>query len=239
VSKGRLVLLATALAVMAYVTVARDGASPAAHGNAATGPGAIEGGAATPGESRRALRVAEAPPPEAETIIVLPRSPRGEMHVSPHRVLPGDPTRLVLEVQRELKRVGCYSQELNGEWSPATQRAMRDFTERVNAVLPLQAPDLAFLALLQSERTAVCGATCPVGQDLTKDGRCLPTALLALPAAKVAALLERADIKTSAGDTTASTPTPANQTGAAPQAAHRMRHRPGNFGSWLSGLFGW
>src|SRR5262249_23347521 len=131
VSKGRLVFLATALAITAYVSVAREGSSPAAHGNAATGPGPIEGGGAAPTEGRRGLRAAEVFPAEAVTVIVPPRSTRGVMHVPSAHVLTGDPTRLALEVQRELKRVGCYSQEVTGEWSPATQRAMRDFTDRV------------------------------------------------------------------------------------------------------------
>ena len=181
----------------------------------------------------------ESSPPEATTIIVVPRSTRGEMYGPSSRLLGGDPTRLAQELQRELKRLGCYSQEVNGEWSPATRRAAKDFVDRVNAVLPVHAPDPVLLALLQSERRAVCGATCPAGQDLTKDGRCLPSALLGLPPAKVAALLERGDTRQAAGDATASAPGPANAPAASAQAAHRMRQPSSNFGSWLSGLFGW
>ena len=41
----------------------------------------------------------------------------------------------------ELRRVGCYGGELNGVWTPATRLAMKAFTERVNATLPVGDPD--------------------------------------------------------------------------------------------------
>jgi hypothetical protein len=143
----------------------------------------------------------------------------------------------VQELQRELKRLGCYLQEINGEWTPASRRAMRDFTERVNAVLPLDAPDPVLLALLRSERKPVCGDTCPEGQVLTKDNRCLPSALLGLSPAKLAALLERTDTKKSVAD--ASTPPSATPPAASVASAYRARRPSNNLGSWVFGLFGW
>src|SRR6516165_130811 len=60
------------------------------------------------------------------------------------------------EIQKELKRVGCYASELNGEWTTSTRHAMSAFAERVNARLPTEQPDSILLALVQGYPTKVC-----------------------------------------------------------------------------------
>ena len=72
--------------------------------------------------------------PKSVTAILHSRTAPADTAVRPHPSLADDPVRFVREVQRELKRVGCYSQEIDGEWGPATRRAMKDFTDRANAV---------------------------------------------------------------------------------------------------------
>ncbi len=67
-----------------------------------------------------------------------------------------DPVPLIREVQKELKRVGCYEGRINGAWTPDTRRAMRDFTGRVNAVLPVDKPDPVLLALVKSHQEGIC-----------------------------------------------------------------------------------
>lgn len=94
-------------------------------------------------------------------------------------VLPGDRAGLTRELQRELKRVGCYDSEISGVWSPASRRAMKAFTDRVNATLPIDEPDYILLTLVQGRSEQVCGAPCPAGQGMAADGRCLPTAVMA------------------------------------------------------------
>ncbi|HSR80757.1 MAG TPA: hypothetical protein VLL28_08270, partial [Hyphomicrobiaceae bacterium] len=69
--------------------------------------------------------------------------------------------------------------ELNGVWTPATRRAMKTFTDRVNATLPVDEPDAVLFAMVQSQQERVCGKPCPVDQGLSEDGRCLPNAILA------------------------------------------------------------
>ncbi len=86
---------------------------------------------------------------------------------------------LVRDLQRELKRVGCFDGELSGWWNQGTRRAMGAFTERVNASLPVEEPDYILLALVQSHAGQACGTGCPGGQSLSNDGRCLPRAILA------------------------------------------------------------
>jgi hypothetical protein len=237
---GRPIFLAAALAaIVAYIATPKE--LPSARGRdthaAATSIGPIGSRADVSMEDKHQSPQPEASAREAATTIVLSRMPRREAIVPPTRSFEGDPFRLVQELQRELRRLGCYPQEINGEWTPASRRAMKDFTERVNAVLPLDAPDPVLLALLRSERKPVCGDTCPEGQALTKDNRCLPSALLGLSPPKLAALLERTDPKKSAAD--ASTPPSATPPAVPVASAYRARRPSNNFGSWVSGLFGW
>jgi hypothetical protein len=99
-------------------------------------------------------------------------------------IMPGDRVGLARELQRELRRVGCYEGAIDGTWSPGSRRAMKAFTDRVNASLPIDQPDYILLRLLQSSPERVCGVACPVGQGLSGDGRCLPDAVLAQAARK-------------------------------------------------------
>ena len=94
-------------------------------------------------------------------------------------VIPGDRVGLTRELQRELRRVGCYDGESNGTWTPAARRAMKSFTDRVNATLPIDQPDYILLTLVQGRQERVCGAPCPSGQGMSDDGRCLPNAVIA------------------------------------------------------------
>jgi hypothetical protein len=98
--------------------------------------------------------------------------------------MPGARTSLVGELQRELRRVGCYDGALNESWTLATRAAMKTFTNRINAILPIDKPDRILLTLVQGYRERVCGVACPPGEGLTKDGRCLPNAVLAVATKK-------------------------------------------------------
>ena len=89
-----------------------------------------------------------------------------------------DRSQLARELQRELRRVGCYEGEINGGWTTSTKRAMKAFTERVNASLPLEEPDVVLLSLVKGHPDRACGQPCPAGQSLADGGRCLPTAVV-------------------------------------------------------------
>jgi hypothetical protein len=116
---------------------------------------------------------ASAPAPET----VLQHTGRSTVVPSLKPVPPRDS--LALELQRELRRVGCYEGQLNGDWTPSTRSAMRAFIDRVNAALPVAEPDYVLLALVQNHPDTACGTECPRGQGLNYDGRCLPNAILA------------------------------------------------------------
>jgi hypothetical protein len=119
---------------------------------------------------------------------------------------------------------------------------MKDFTDRVNAVLPL-APDPVLLALLQGHADIVCGNTCPAGEYLANN-RCLPSALLASAARKTTSpatapqgILMRSTTSPINAEPVASA-TPPAMAAAVPRARRRpTRHT--NIGSLLFGIFRW
>ncbi|HET6390757.1 hypothetical protein [Hyphomicrobium sp.] len=106
---------------------------------------------------------------------------------------PADPeTRagLASDLQRELRRVGCYGGEITGTWNAASRRAMAAFMDRANATLPFDHPDYVLLALVQSHQDVACSADCPVGQ-IAENGRCVPRAVVAQTQKKMRRLDER------------------------------------------------
>lgn len=86
--------------------------------------------------------------------------------------------KLVVDIQQHLKRVGCYWGRVNGSWNANTRDAMRSFTDRVNATLPIENPDYVLLTLLQAHNGRTCGE-CPAGEVLSGGGRCVPQAIVA------------------------------------------------------------
>jgi len=104
----------------------------------------------------------------------------------PSSGLPLDRARLTREIQLQLKRVGCYHGTIDGVWSATVRRSMKAFTDRVNATLSAEQPDIVLLAMLQSHCGSGCGVPCPPGQSLAVDGRCLPNGLIAKIAEKQA-----------------------------------------------------
>ena len=136
------------------------------------------------------IETTQTPPPTAATAPASP-TPAVETHagwqtvvsavpattpaVLPKTLSPTDPDaryKLVLDIQQQLKRVGCYWGRIDGSWGTATKDAMKEFTNRVNATLPLDQPDYVQLTLIQSHAKQTCGA-CPAGQSLSASGRCV------------------------------------------------------------------
>ena len=134
-----------------------------------------------------APRTEAAPPGSAPVVVTLaPRS--GDAAPSRAAAIPRDRDSLARELQKELRRVGCYEGELNGVWTPATRRAMKTFTDRLNATLPVDEPDAVLYVMVQSQQERVCGKPCPVDQGLSEDGRCVPNAILAKAARSAVAI---------------------------------------------------
>lgn len=144
----------------------RQEAIPGVAGQPQVGQGLV------PRETEYVVTTAASPEPVAPAV-------RGERlrSVTPTDVMAR--AGLVRDLQRELRRVGCYSGAMSGVWSPASKRAMSAFTERVNASLPVEEPDYVLLSLLKSQPGLVCGSTCPPGQVSVGGGQCQPRAVLA------------------------------------------------------------
>jgi hypothetical protein len=90
---------------------------------------------------------------------------------------PRDRVALARALQRELKRVGCYGGEITGVWTTSSRMAMKAFTERVNATLPVDAPDPVLLSLVQGHREKACATACPAGQTVADGGVCASKAV--------------------------------------------------------------
>ena len=168
------------------------------------------------------LAVAPEPPPvpsfSAPVVVTIAQRPSEPSAPAPQKAgsAPRDRDAIGRELQKELKRVGCYEGELNGAWTPLTRQAMKAFTDRVNATLPTDEPDSILLTLVQAYQDKVCGKPCPAGQGLSDAGRCVPTAILARAAKKGAPVVAAAPpaekptpaITSWSTTTTAAAPTP-------------------------------
>lgn len=128
---------------------------------------------------RATPNAAEKPAQVALAVLVPERQVRKPLAPFQTATVPNDPVSLAKALQGELRRVGCYAGEINGIWAPPSKRAMKAFTDRVNATLPTEKPDYVLLALVQSQADTVCGAACPTGQVQTREGRCSPAAIVA------------------------------------------------------------
>jgi hypothetical protein len=61
------------------------------------------------------------------------------------------------DIQTALVNARCYDGPITGDWTPASQAAMRTFLHTVKAQLPVAAPDPALLTLLTAHADATCG----------------------------------------------------------------------------------
>jgi hypothetical protein len=184
-------------------------------------------------------------PPAATTI---PSRPIRELAKgTPRSYRDREPLRLVRDLQGELKRVGCYSLDIDGEWTPATRRAMKDFTERVKSVLPVERPDPDHLLLLQSHSEPVCRDSCRAGEG-NADHRCLASSLLGSESRKSAATplqlvftksyVTPSNPEPEAADV-AALPEDAPRRAEAPPRPRRHSTRPSGVSSLLFGIFSW
>jgi len=87
--------------------------------------------------------------------------------------IPKDREILTRELQKELRRVGCYEGDISGNWSQSTRRAMKTFIERMNARLPIEEPNAVLYALVKGQHELVCGKSCSYGEVQSADGRCV------------------------------------------------------------------
>lgn len=68
---------------------------------------------------------------------------------------------LARALQRELKRVGCYAGEVDGDWGPGSRRALHAFIERMNSAIPADEPELIHLTLVRGYPGNACRTITP------------------------------------------------------------------------------
>jgi hypothetical protein len=65
---------------------------------------------------------------------------------------------MIRDLQRELKRVGCYHGDMDAEWGAGSRRGLQAFLDRVNSALPIADPDLIQLTLVRGFQGVACKA---------------------------------------------------------------------------------
>src|SRR5262245_30516813 len=123
----------------------------------------------------------------AAVVIVAPRTALPRIRQE-RFAIPKDRDALTSELQKELRRVGCYQGEINGTWSQSTRRAMKTFIEHMNARLPIEQPDAVLYSLVKGQREPVCGNDCGARDAQSPERRCVPNFLLAQAKSKAPAI---------------------------------------------------
>jgi hypothetical protein len=126
-----------------------------------------------------------AAPPAAETwrpvVIMTPalEKPARARPPQPSEAATGDG--LVRDLQRELRRVGCYLGPIDGVWGTQSKLASAQASAELNHVLAETQPDPALLPLIRKQPSMLCNP-CPDGQSLTFDGICISSTAAAATA---------------------------------------------------------
>ena len=119
----------------------------------ATSHTTFSSGAAAAWQAVRRPVAPESFEPEQATVASIGPRPPMPVETSAPALDRGSLTRAL---QRELKSVGCYNGEINGVWTTSTRQAMKTFTDRANAKLPVSEPDQVLLALIKGNRHFGC-----------------------------------------------------------------------------------
>lgn len=168
-----------------------------------------------PGASGEIPEVLRSPAAEASRFsspVVITVAPHiGKSRIPQERfAIPKDRDALTRELQKELRRVGCYEGDISGAWSESTRRAMKTFIERMNARLPTEEPDAVLYALVKGQDEPICGKACSHSEGESADERCVPSLLVhvqskAAPSATLAVEKPAVAVDGSVGTTPQST----------------------------------
>jgi uncharacterized caspase-like protein len=79
------------------------------------------------------------------------------------------PREITRSVQSELKRVGCFSGAIDGEWTAASRRALEQFNNRTDAKLNAKLASLDVLDAIKARSARVCPLNCDHGFRAEKD----------------------------------------------------------------------
>lgn len=83
-----------------------------------------------------------------------------------------DPDKLARALQTELKRVGCLSGEVDGDWGQQSRKALKDFARHAKLSIAGDDPTEAALDAAAAMNARACPLVCDDGEKLV-DGRCV------------------------------------------------------------------
>jgi hypothetical protein len=86
----------------------------------------------------------------------------------------GDKVELVRSLQTELRRVGCHSGAVDGNWQSQTRGALTQFARQAKLDLYTEKPSVAALDAVKAHKNRVCPLDCGTGK-VEKDGNCVAT----------------------------------------------------------------
>lgn len=83
-----------------------------------------------------------------------------------------DPAKLALNLQAELKRVGCDPGAVDGQWGKRAQSALQKFASHTKSTLSVTDPTAAALEAVSAQRARVCPLQCDDDETEVK-GKCV------------------------------------------------------------------
>ena len=104
-------------------------------------------------------------PPAPVVAAAAPARPDPAMPASPAGPAPGD---VVWMLQTELKRVGCYSGAISGDWNATSRRALDAFNRNAGAKFDTKIATLDVLGAVRDLQRRVCPLEC--GRGLRANG---------------------------------------------------------------------
>ena len=108
----------------------------------------------------------------ADAPATLPASAAPPVLISTRILVPAAPASVatIRALQRELKRLGCYIGQIDGEWGPTSRYAAATFVKALNAKLPVDKPDEALLSLARYHQGAACQRSSNITTASTTQG---------------------------------------------------------------------
>ncbi len=97
--------------------------------------------------------------------LATPESPNGP-------AAPLGREQLARRLQAELKRVGCYAGEVDGEWGAGSRTALEGFIKRTGFLFDTANPGLEPLDAVASQRVRICPLQCGSG-EVERGDRCI------------------------------------------------------------------
>ena len=90
--------------------------------------------------------------------------------------------KLIVKLQEQLRRVGCYKGTADGSWNDTTRRAMARFNDRIKAQFALDTVNPVLLTLVETYGNRACGAPCLPGRIPNANGICVSSQTVAAAA---------------------------------------------------------